>query len=96
MLIHGRQWVDIFSYHPRLAIPPIRVVRDEKFIGVLKPMLEAFVALLLRTRIELEQRFGPFTRPAPEIEQPSEILDGVTEQDVEQILEAQREGRIVR
>jgi hypothetical protein len=63
MMITGRKYVDIFSFHPRLIIPALRVARNEEFIGELRLALDAFVKLMLEKRLELEQRFGPFTRP---------------------------------
>jgi len=91
MLITDRKWVDIFSYHPRLSIQPLRVHRDEKFIEALKTVLSAFVGTMLLAREQLETRFGPFTRPEPRAAQ--EMGDfGVSDADVEMILEAQRKG----
>lgn len=88
MLIHGREWIDIFSYHPRLSIPALRVVRDEKFIAALRPILDQFVATMLECRMELERRFGPFIREAPVRDNRHDEF-GVTDEDVEEILAAQ-------
>ena len=33
MTLHGREWVDVFSYHPLLFLPPVRVYRDEAVIA---------------------------------------------------------------
>jgi hypothetical protein len=89
MLIHGRQWIDIFSYHPRLSIPAIRVRRDDKFIAAMGPVLTAFTETMFKAREELERRFGPFIRETP----PSVADDcgglGISDEDLEQILAAQ-------
>ncbi len=89
MMIHGREWVDIFAYHPRLIIPPVRVVRDEKFIADLKATLAAFVDTMLDCRLKLEQRFGPFTRQ--QVEEPYSGPDFITVEDEEEIIRNYRE-----
>jgi len=62
LMIHEREWCEVFAYN-RLIIPkPVRVYRDEKVIGVLKVVLGAFVDQLLEARLKLEREFGPFTR----------------------------------
>jgi YqaJ-like viral recombinase domain len=91
LMIHEREWVDLFSYHPLFSIPPMRIYRDEKFIAILRPVLATFVDQLLAKRTELEQRFGPFVRPEPREEPPIDGL-GVSDEDLEKILEAQRNG----
>ena len=88
MMIHGRKYVDIFSFHPKLIIPAIRVPRDEEFISDLRRALDVFVKIMLEKRIELEQRFGPFIRPEPE--QPVNYPEFLTHEDGEKILAAQR------
>ena len=87
MLIHGRAWVDIFSYHPRLSIPAMRIYRDEKFIATLGLVLKTFTDQMLEYRLKLEKEYGPFTRPEPE---PNHEKDWISDEDVERILEAQR------
>lgn len=62
LMIHGRDWVDIFAYHPSLSLPPTRVYRDEAFITRMWAALEQFVHALLETRLTLEKEFGPFER----------------------------------
>jgi len=88
LMITGRKYVDIFAYHPKLIIAPIRVPRDEEFIADLKRALDLFVKIMLEKRVELEQRFGPFIRPEPE--QPREYPEFLSEADGEMILAAQR------
>jgi YqaJ-like viral recombinase domain len=84
MMIHGREWVDIFAYHPRLVIPPVRVVRDDKMIADLKARLGEFLDMMLVHRSTLESRYGPFTRPAPE--EPYSGDDLITVEDEEMIV----------
>jgi hypothetical protein len=92
LLVSEREWVDIFSWHPKLFIPPVRVYRDEKIQQALKTVLVTFVSTMLLAREQLETRFGPFTRPEPRAAQ--EIGDfGVSDADVEMILEAHRKGK---
>lgn len=93
LMIHGRNYVDIFSYHPRLSIPALRVVRDDKFIGELSVMLKCFNDLMLEKRAELEKRFGPFLRPEPE---PDHSADFVSDQDVDEIIAAQKASEVAR
>lgn len=42
LLVTGRQWVDIVSYHPKMPMCLIRVERDEQFIEILKGAIETF------------------------------------------------------
>lgn len=87
MMIHEREWVDIFSYHPKLVIPVVRVHRDEKFIAILRSLLSEFLERMLKARAELEERFGPFVRPGA-VAEPVEDPDGITDADVYAILAA--------
>lgn len=86
MLIHGREFCDLFSYHPLVSIPPIRLHRDEKFIGAMRPVLDTFVEQLLKARELLEQRYGPFTRNEPK-PAAADML-GVSDKDLQDILKA--------
>lgn len=88
LMITGRKYVDIFSFHPKLIIPAIRVPRDEEFISDLKRALDVFVKIMLEKRTELEQRFGPFVRP--EAEKPVDYPEFLSHADGEAILAAQR------
>lgn len=90
LMITGRQYVDIFSYHPRLIIPPLRVPRDEEFIADLQRALKVFVEIMLQKRVELEQRFGPFVRPEPE--QPVEYPEFLNQQDADLIIANLKRG----
>jgi hypothetical protein len=89
MYITGRQWVDIFSFHPRLMIPVIRVKRDETFIEDLARELKRFVGVMLDARILLDKNYGPFTRPEPAPE-PDHSKDWLTDDDATAIWEAGR------
>jgi hypothetical protein len=86
MLIHGREWCELFSYHPLLVIPPLRVYRDEKVIGRMQPILAAFVETLLKSRALLEEKYGPFKRNDDAPPQSDDIGPlGVTEEDAAEI-----------
>lgn len=87
LLIHGREWVDIMPYHPAITIPPVRVVRDDKFITPLERALKEFVAEMLDKRCELERRFGPFVRQSDDVA-PDHSDDFLTEADAEMIIAA--------
>ena len=86
LMIHERDYVDLFSYHPRFSIPPLRIGRDEKFIGIMRPVLATFVETLLKAREELESRFGPFVRDVPS--KPTVDGLGITDEDLEAIIMA--------
>lgn len=90
LLIHEREYVDLFCYHPRFSIPPLRNYRDEEFIKVLKAVLDTFVEQMLKAREELEKRFGPFVRMTDLTAEGDGGL-GVSDTDVDAIL-AQRQG----
>lgn len=42
LLVTGRQWVDLFAYHPEMPFTTIRVERDEVFIRCLEGLLKTF------------------------------------------------------
>lgn len=94
LYIHEREFVEIFPWHERLFIPPVRVYRDEKFIADLKSTLAAFVDTMLNCRVKLEQRYGPFTRPTAE--EPYSGGDFITQEDEDMILKDVRERRNAR
>jgi hypothetical protein len=94
LLIHEREYVDIFSYHPALTVPPIKVYRKESYIKILRRVLEDFNEVMLAKRLELEQRYGPFLRPEPD-EAPDHSDDFLTQADEDMIVEGlKREGKI--
>lgn len=86
LMIHERESVQIFSYHPKLSIPPLTVGRDEKFIESMRAVMGEFIENMLAKRAELEKRFG---------KRPSQIKDrtagedwlGVTDEDVEVLIQ---------
>jgi hypothetical protein len=60
--ITGRKWVDVWSYHPKLPLPPKRVLRDEDFIKDLAKAVNEFIEEMLRVRADMEREHGPFLR----------------------------------
>lgn len=56
MLVTGRKWVDITSYHPELPKVIIRVERDEEYIGLMREALDGFCERLAKGKAELERR----------------------------------------
>ena len=90
LMIHEREWVDIFSYHPLMMIPPVRVVRDDKFIDALRSALGQFIEQMLKCREWLEQNYGPFTRPTDLVEPAEPGPLGITDEDVAAIVESKR------
>lgn len=54
MLITGRKWWDILSYHPEIPAHIVRVYRDEEYIAALSSALDQFVASLQQGRLKLE------------------------------------------
>ena len=90
--LHGREWVEVFAYHPAMILQPVRANRDEKAIAAIAAGVTAFVGEMMEARLKIEREFGPFIRrprEAPPLKD-GEILDGVTMDDVEAILEARR------
>lgn len=90
--ITERDWWDVFSYHPSLIIPAVRVYRDEMFIAALKNAMAYFTDKMLEARLKLESEYGPFVRPDPEPAPPDAL--GLTEEDADRILEAYRGNRL--
>jgi hypothetical protein len=90
--ITGRQWVDVFSYHAALVLPPKRVKRDERFIENLEQAVREFIEEMLRERADLEREYGPFLRVGTE-PQPWRTDDLITEADVDAIFAAKRRER---
>lgn len=91
--IHGREWIDIFPYHPRLIIPPTRIYREDDYIAKLSAGVLEFVERMLAARLELEQRFGPFIRDEKLTDEsaPDEVsFLGTTDEDIANWIEATR------
>lgn len=93
MMIHGRESVQIFAYHPNLTIPPMIVPRDDKMINAMRPLMDSFIETMLKKREELMRRFGPFPgHGVPSKTEPGKVVsDFVTDEDVELILKRNRE-----
>lgn len=83
--LHKRDWVDIFPWHPKLFIPPVRIRPIDKFQTAIGEVIPAFVKTMLEARIKLEDKYGPFTRPEPD--EPAEFL---TAEDGERIMDSLR------
>jgi hypothetical protein len=83
LLVTGRQWVDIVSYHPEAPKLVIRVERDEKYIAELSKQMDQFcLQLALHKQRMIEQGFVPYKPP---------VFDdrfGITEEDGERIIAA--------
>ncbi len=60
LLITGREWCDLMSYHPELPTIIRRAKRDERYIDTLRVGLAKFCDQLLLIRANLEQKYGPF------------------------------------
>jgi putative phage-type endonuclease len=50
MMVTKREFVDVVSFHPELPTAVIRIERDDKYIALLEPVVEAF-------SLELERQF---------------------------------------
>jgi len=46
LVAEDRQWTDVLSWHPELPPALIRIERDEKFLALLRPAVEAFSRVL--------------------------------------------------
>lgn len=60
LLVTGRAWCDLVSFHPELPTVIRRVKRDERYIDTLRVGLAAFCRQLLVMRANLEQQYGQF------------------------------------
>lgn len=97
LYVAERDHAFIQSYCPGLpgtaSSVVIKVGRDEKFIGELRPALDSFVEIMLRAREKLEQTYGPFVRPTVAKladDDPGEL--GVSMDDARAIFEATEFG----
>jgi YqaJ-like recombinase protein len=92
--IQGQLWVterdlcDIVSFHPEMPPVIIRAERNEAYIKTLSAGVQTFVDIMLQRRFELEQRFGPFSRPEPKRKEAVEDWLGVSMDDVDAIIAA--------
>jgi len=90
LLITKRKWCDVFSYHPKMPLDPIRVLRDEAFIRDLDGCLQLFVKDLVRMRLEVIERGFPPPEHAPAPEEEERSLLGVSQEDVDLIFASRR------
>lgn len=94
LLVTGRAWCDLMSFHPELPTIIRRVKRDEGYIDKLRVGLAAFCEQLLVMRANLEQKYGQFKPIVIPSEKPSPPEDhggmGISEADVTAIWEASR------
>lgn len=68
LFVTGREWVDIFSYHPELPPSCIRVGRDESFIGFLEKQLWDFNCYIKEAMAKIESLTGKKFTPTAELE----------------------------
>lgn len=88
MMVTGRKYVDVFSYHPRLIVPAIRVERDEEYIADLQQVLSVFIGVMLNARAKLEAEYGPFIRVDLTAQSGGDF--DLTEEDVTRLYEESR------
>ena len=85
LLVTGRSWDDLMSYHPELPAVILRVERDAKYISILQTALETFVEQVRAMRAQLEEKYGPFPDLTPKREVVEDNL-GVSDADVDAML----------
>lgn len=83
LLVTGRDYVDIVSYHPDMPTAVSRVHRDEEFIKTLERKLIAFTGRL-QAKVEIVRERGWLKADAPP---PKEWI---TQADIEAILESRK------
>lgn len=86
-----REFVDLFSFHPLLILPPKRVYRDEEYIRVLAAVVNTFVEQLEQNWTELIAKYGKPPRQAtiaPVQQQDDPMF--VSDADLDAIFAAQR------
>ena len=64
LLVTGRKWVEILSYHPEMPQAFIRAERDEEYIELLRKAVTLFSAKLEKTYQELLEKYD--VQPKPE------------------------------
>ncbi len=88
LLVSGRKWVDLMSYHPELPPVVIRAERDEKYIAILAPALATFVEQLRLMRESLIAKYGPFPEmKIVEDAEPKGYFD-LTDEDLDRMFSA--------
>ena len=94
LLVTGREWVDLVSYHPELPIVITRVERDEEYIALLAKVLDEFCQQIAKQREQLEAKYGAFPGPPkdePKLQRPpADDGWGITDADVDMILESRK------
>jgi YqaJ-like viral recombinase domain len=65
LLVCGRRYVDICSHCPVFPEVIIRVERDDRYQAALTEALASFVAVMLKGRQSLTERYGDFRRVPP-------------------------------
>ena len=92
MLVTGRAWVDLVSYHPELPLVITRVERDEDYIALLSKTLDSFCEQMAAHCEALQSQYGTFPEPPAEVATPEEDHLGVTDEDLDAILQARNNG----
>lgn len=59
LFVTGREWVDIFSYHPELPFNIVRVTRDDVYIRSLESLLERVTDYIAEGVIKIADRLKP-------------------------------------
>jgi len=87
LLVTGRAYVDLVSFHPEMPTVIKRVERDEKYLRLLESGLYAFCEQLDRMQKHLESKYGPFPPIVIPSEQAPAAPDagsmGVTDDDLD-------------
>lgn len=90
LLVTGRKWVDLVSFHPEMPTVIVRVDRDEKYLDLLSAGLTAFCAQLDAMQRHLESLYGafkPIVIPSDAPAAPEGDFD-VTDQDIDGMIRA--------
>jgi hypothetical protein len=82
LLVTGRKWVDIVSYHPDMDMVLVRVERDEEYINTLSKHLAVFCDRL-RLGLELLKERGYYKEPEPEVEHADWL--NITDEEIERM-----------
>jgi hypothetical protein len=86
LLVTGRAWVDIISYHPEMPEAIIRVTRNEEYIAKLRDELERFLDVLdvRRTKLKL---MGWIKEPRAHEKKSETEYDwlGISEEEIERL-----------
>ncbi len=88
LLVTGRQWVDLVSYHPEMPLVIVRVTRDEEYVEKLRSALEYFAANLSALRGGLEEKYGAFPDNEPWNPGPVDDSLGVSDADIDAMVQS--------